>query len=82
MDEKQAVRNVMYEKRITQTELAEKAGFKAQSNIASLLSPTRKGIQFDNLFRIINALGCELVIRDKEDPTMVWPITKSSSSEQ
>ena len=80
--EKKAIRDVMYEKRFTQTELAEKAGFKSQSNINAILNNTQKGVRFDNLFKIFQAMGCEIVIRNKDNPSQEWVIDSYSGEEK
>lgn len=59
------IRLKMAEREINQTVLAEKAGFKNQSNIATLLK-SDKGMRTDNLFSLLEALNCELVIRDRD----------------
>ena len=59
------IRSKMAEREINQTALAEKAGFKNQSNIATLLK-SDKGMRTDNLFSLLEALNCELVIRDRD----------------
>lgn len=80
MTEKKAIREVMYEKRVTQTELATKAGFKSQSNIAGLLNNNKNGIRIDNLIRVFDAMGCDIVIRDRENPDKEWIIDSTDAS--
>lgn len=52
----------MQERNINQTALAEKAGFKNQSNIAMLL---KGNMRTDKLLTVLEALDCELIIKDK-----------------
>ena len=60
---KALIRSKIAEKSTNQTELAEKAGFKSQSNISMML---KKGnMRVNNLFALLDALDCELVVRDK-----------------
>ena len=58
------IRMKIAERGINQTILAEKAGFKNQSNIATMLKST-KGMRTANLFVLLDALDCEVVFRDR-----------------
>lgn len=64
MNEKEIIRKVMEIRGWSQSTLAEKAGFKSQSNITGLLNNNKNGIRTDNLVRMLNALGCEVIVRD------------------
>ena len=78
MTEKQVVREVMSLRGISQQKLAEIAGFKSQSNITGLLNNNDKGIRIDNLLRVLNAMGCDIIVRDNlsnETPLREWVIT-------
>lgn len=77
MTEKQAIREVMKLRGWSQQKLAEEAGFKSQSNITGLLNSNIKGIRMDNLLRIFDAMGCEIVIRDKMGSKKEWIISSS-----
>ena len=59
------IRMKITERGINQTILAEKAGFKNQSNIATMLKST-KGMRTANLFVLLEALNCEMVFRDRD----------------
>lgn len=65
MTEKDIVREVMALRGWNQPKLAEEAGFPSQSNITGFLNNNKNGIRFDNLFKMLNAMGCEIVVRDK-----------------
>ena len=54
----------MSERGINQIDLAEMAGFKNQSNISMLLRDN-SNMRLNSLFSLLDALNCELVIRDK-----------------
>ena len=47
-----------------QPELARRSGFKSQSNITGLLNNNKNGIRMDNFFRMVSAMGFEIIIRD------------------
>lgn len=74
MTEKEVVRKVMETRKWKQPELAKKAGFASQSNITGFLNNNAKGIRFDNLFRMLNAMGCEIVVRDTMGTKQEWVI--------
>ena len=64
MTEKEVVRRVMKLRGWSQPMLAKEAGFKSQSNITGLLNNNQNGIRMDNLFKMLNAMGFEIVVRD------------------
>jgi transcriptional regulator with XRE-family HTH domain len=74
MTEKDVVRKVMKLRGWAQPKLAEEAGFKSQSNITGLLNNNKNGIRMDNLFKMLDAMGCEIIIRDKMGSNQEWKI--------
>lgn len=74
MTEKQVVREVMKIRGWSQETLAQEAGFKSQSNITGLLNNNHNGIRIDNLLKMFNAMGCEIIIRDKMGSKKEWVI--------
>ena len=74
MTEKDVVRQVMEVRGWKQPELAKKAGFASQSNITGFLNNNTNGIRFDNLFKMLNAMGCEIVVRDTMGTKKEWII--------
>lgn len=74
MTEKDVVRKVMALRDWSQPKLAEEAGFKSQSNITGLLNNNKNGIRIDNLFKMLSAMGCEIVVRDKMGSKQEWVI--------
>jgi transcriptional regulator with XRE-family HTH domain len=79
MTERQAIRDIMKLRGWSQQKLADECGFKHQTNVASLLNenPNTKGMRVDNLFKLIDAMGCEIVIRDKMGSKKEWVITST-----
>lgn len=63
MDIQTYIKVKLRERGMNQTELANLAGFKNQSNVATLLKKG-KTMKMDNLFALLNALDCELIVRD------------------
>lgn len=74
MTEKEVVRKVMAMRGWSQPKLATEAGFASQSNITGLLNNNKNGIRIDNLFKMLNAMGCEIVVRDKMGSKQEWVI--------
>ena len=74
MTEKDVVREVMELRGWKQPQLAKKSGFKSQSNITGLLNNNKNGIRMDNLFKMLNAMGCEIVVRDTMGTKKEWVI--------
>lgn len=74
MNEKEIVREVMELRKWSQKQLAKEAGFNSQSNITGLLNNNKNGIRIDNLVRMLNAMGCEVVVRDKMGSGKEWEV--------
>lgn len=74
MTEKEIVREIMGIRKWSQADLAREAGFKSQSNITGLLNNNKNGIRIDNLVRMLDALGCEVVVRDKMGSGKEWRV--------
>lgn len=74
MNEKQVVREVMKLRGWSQPKLADEVGGWSQSNISGLLNNNKNGIRMDNLFKMLNAMGCEIVVRDKMGSKKEWII--------
>lgn len=60
----EAIKTCMSERNISQQKLAEKAGMKKAQEIQSILR-AKKGMRADTLIGLFEAMGYELVIRDK-----------------
>ena len=74
MNEKQVVREVMKLRGWSQPKLADEVGGWSQSNVSGLLNNNKNGIRMDNLFKMLNAMGCEIVVRDKMGSKKEWII--------
>ena len=77
MTEREVMRDVMKVRGWSQQKLAEEAGFKSQSNITAILNANTKGVRMDTFLRVLDAMGCELVVRDKMGTKKEWLITSS-----
>lgn len=65
MTGKEAIRYAMSEKRMTQQQTAEKAGYTRQSNVAEVLRSDNARV--DSMIRILNACGYDVVMIDQAD---------------
>ena len=65
MTGKEAMRYAIKEKRMTQQEIAEKAGYARQTNVSEILRV--ENARVDSLVRILNACGYDLVMVDRND---------------
>ena len=63
MNEKDILLQLMKETGINKTTLSELAGYNSKSAVTEILN--RKGMQVNILVKLLEALGCELVIRYK-----------------
>lgn len=75
MTEKEVVREVMAMRGWSQAKLAEEGKLGTQSNITGLLNNNKNGVRVDKLFAMLNAMGCELIVRDKMGSGKEWKIT-------
>lgn len=82
MTGKEAMRYAMSEKHMTQQSVANKAGYVRQTNVSEILRSDNARV--DNLVRILNACGYDLVMVDRDDPEkrVVIDAMKSAGSDQ
>ena len=69
-----AIKELMRLRGWSQNKLAEESGFKSQSNITGILN-RGSSVRVDSLVQMAEAMGCEVVIRDKMGSKMEWKIT-------
>ena len=62
----EALRYAMYEKHLSQQKVADLAGYLRQTNVSGVLRSNNPRI--DNMVRILNACGYDLVMVDREKP--------------
>lgn len=65
MNEKEILREVMSITGMNQTMLAAKMGYKHQSTIGNVMM--RKSMYVDNLTKLLNAMGYDLIVRGREE---------------
>lgn len=78
MTAKDAIREIMALRKWSQATLAEEAGLKRQSNITGILN-RGVSLRVDTLVLLAEAMGCEVVIRDKMGSKMEWRISEPKS---
>ena len=76
MDERVIVKELLKRIGWSQAKLAEQAGFPGQTYVTGLLNNNKNGMRVDKLFKILDVMGFELIIRDKRDKRMEWVIKK------
>ena len=81
MNEKEILLQLMKETGINKTTLSELAGYNSKSAVTEILN--RKGMQVNILVKLLEALGCELVIRHegKEWLMTETPLSNSTMDE-
>ena len=73
MKGKDALREVMGMRRMTQTALSLALGYPNQSGVAQKFQG-KQDLRVDILAKFLEPLDCELIIRDKKHPERVWVI--------
>lgn len=73
----EAIKEYLHKRKWSQADLAMEAGFKGQSAVGMVLK-IRNSVQVDTLLKMLNAMGCELIIRDKFDRTNEITISMES----
>lgn len=74
MTAKDIVKEIMALRKWSQSQLAEEAGFKRQSNITGILN-RGTSLRVDNFIKMIEAMGCELIVKDKMGSNHTWKVT-------
>lgn len=78
-----AIRDVMKKRGVTQIEMRDKLGYKAQSAVAKML---RSDMQVSNAIRMLDIVGYEIIIQPKNTrgkrATGSYVITKEDEQEE
>ena len=80
VNEKEIVKSLLKEIGWSQARLAEEAGFKRTTNVSGLLNDSTSGMRVDRLFTLLDAMGFEIVIRDKRNTKREWKIEKQTAT--
>lgn len=67
MTAKDVVKEIMTLKKLSQSKLAELAGFKSQSNVTGILN-RGSSMRVDNLEQMLSAMGYEIMVVPKDTP--------------
>lgn len=75
------VKGIMKDRNVSYLTVAQKLGYKHASAVSNRLDDKRS-LQVDNLFNILQALDCELVIRSATKDKTEWVIDLSENREK
>ena len=79
MTAKEVIREVMKLRGWSQETLAKESGMKSQSNITGILNRC-SSLRVDNLQKLLDAMGCEIIVRDKMGSKKEWTIEEKFDS--
>lgn len=74
MDAKEIIKSILSLRSWSQAKLAEESGFKGQSNITGILN-RGTSLRVDNFVLLVEAMGCEIIVRDKLGSEAEWRLT-------
>lgn len=75
------IRETIKMRETTQAELADRLGYKSQANISVLLTQNKE-MKMSVFFRLLTALGYEIVVRDIANREYEWILTMSDASKK
>lgn len=75
MKASEIIKSIMKDRKWSRETLAQEVGYKRQSNIGALLD-RGASMRVDNLVKLVEAMGCEVVVRDKMGDRKEWRITE------
>lgn len=73
MKAKDIIKDILGLRKMSQATLAEKAGFKSQSNVTGILN-RNSSLRVDNFVQMLSAMGCEVVVRDLSEDGKEWKV--------
>lgn len=65
MDDKKILKELFIHKEVTMTALSERLGYKYSTGVGNALQ-NKNSMRVDNFCKILNALGCDLKVIDKD----------------
>ena len=68
------VKEIMNMRDWSQAKLAEEAGFKGQTNVTGMINRSAS-MKVENLVRLVEAMGFEVIVRDKMGSKKEWRVT-------
>ena len=77
-ESKKIVKALLKECKMTQTDLANQLRVK-QTNITGILN-RNNSMRVDNLVEMVEAMGYEVIVRDKRDHSIEWKVTDTDKS--
>lgn len=78
MTEKEILVDAMKTRGFTQQMLADAAGLKRQTNVSEMLRS--RSLRVDNFVKLLNAMGFEVIVREKSNPNSqnTWTVGHDS----
>lgn len=78
MEPKKVVKDVAAVRGWSFAVLAKEAGYSGPSAIGNMLARS-SGMRIDNFIRLMDAMGCEIIVRDKMGSKKEWHVTNEES---
>lgn len=72
MTAKEVVKSVMKSRHFTYVTIAEKLGYQRGSNVSNMVN--RGNMTIDTLLKILDTMGCELVVKSKLSDKQAWVV--------
>lgn len=69
------IREVLDVRRWTQTQLAKECGYASQGSVSNKIGNDNAHFYVDTMLKMLNTMGCEVVVRDKMGTGKEWVIT-------
>lgn len=76
---KAIIKSAMANRNYTQAALAKDAGWKNQSSLSTAIN--RDNPSLETIVRIMDAMGYDIVIKDRKNQTTSWPIERVEDEE-
>lgn len=76
---KTIIKTAMANRNYTQAALAKDAGWKNQSSLSTAIN--RDNPSLETILRIMDAMGYDVVIKDRKNQTTWWPIERVEDEE-
>lgn len=71
---KRIIREIMQKKGYTNESLAQKCGYSTPSGVSNIICRDG-GMRVDNLFKLLDAMDCEIIIRDNVGYGEEWVVS-------
>ena len=76
---KKIIKSAMANRGYTQAALAKDAGWKNQSSLSTAIN--RDNPSFETLFRVFDAMGYDIIVKDRKNQTTSWTFERTEDEE-